>query len=272
MTATSQDPACDELERLEEIVVSRRLSMDEIAAKTRAIHDEMLRRSPNIREGNFTAISARDLTVLSALYDERFLDGLLKQAVNREERPKLAFRVATRMTSAGGKTILRQRRARGEPTPEHEKQLEIAVSSTLLFQTFLDVDRRITVNGLVCRDRLEALQRVFEHELIHLLELLLWGASRCAAPRFQELARRHFGHTEVTHRLVTQRERAAERFGIRVGDRVSFELEGIRYQGIVNRITKRATVIVPSDAGLQYSDGQRYLKYYVPIGALERRE
>ena len=48
--------------------------------------------------------------------------------------------------------------------------------------------------GLVCRDRLEALQRIFEHELLHLAEFLGWGRSNCRAENFHALSRRIFAH------------------------------------------------------------------------------
>ena len=100
--------------------------------------------------------------------------------------------------------------------------------------------------------------------------MLLWQASCCAAPRFRGIAGRFFGHTESTHQLITPDERAREKFGIRPGDRVKFVMEGSRYVGIVNRVTKRATVLVEDARGVRYSDGRRYAKFYVPVGMLER--
>ena len=84
----------------------------------------------------------------------------------------------------------------------------------------------------------------------------------------QSIAGRFFGHTRHTHELLTQRERALVKFGIRPGDRVSFTYEGRKYVGFVNRITKRATIMVENHQGELYSDGKRYAKYYVPIEML----
>ena len=42
-----------------------------------------------------------------------------------------------------------------------------------------------------------------------------------------------------------------------------------RLAGRVNRITKRATVLVEDIGGQPYSDGLRYKIYYVPIAHLE---
>src|SRR6266567_7942040 len=71
------------------------------------------------------------------------------------------------------------------------------------------------------RQRMEALQRIFEHEIVHLIEQLCWENSDCAARRFRDIAERLFLHRAHTHDLITRRERAAES-GIHVGSRVTF--------------------------------------------------
>ena len=102
-------------------------------------------------------------------------------------------------------------------------------------------------------------------------EQLCWQESDCAATRFQDIAARHFLHRDHTHSLVTRRERAAEA-GIRIGSRVSFIFEGHELTGRVNRITKRATVLVQDPEGSQFSDGSRYKTYYVPLVHLKISE
>ena len=57
-------------------------------------------------------------------------------------------------------------------------------------------------------------------------------------------------------------------FGIVAGSRVQFEYEGRLYSGIVNRVTKRATILVEDPGGLRYSDGKRYTKFYIPLDHL----
>jgi hypothetical protein len=104
--------------------------------------------------------------------------------------------------------------------------------------------------------------------MIHLVEMLVWDESCCAADRFQSIAARLFGHTEHKHDLITQQERAAQKFNIRVGSRVAFQFEGQPLVGTVNRITRRATVLVADPNGQRYDDGTRYRKYYVPLSHL----
>lgn len=239
-----------------------------IAEKVRAIYDDLLRRSPRVAAGNFTRLAEPDLALLFDLYDERFFGGGLHRLLDAAGSP-LLFRTSRRLTrTAGTTTRFDARRPRSAPpTPA---RFEIAVSTPLLFQTFHDVERTVYVNGLLCRDRVEALQRVFEHELLHLLEMLLWTKSSCGAARFKTLAWNTFGHTATKHDLITQRERARDRFGLRPGDAVSFVFEGVRRVGVVNRITRRATVLVESATGVAYTNGRRYEKFYIPLGQLEK--
>ncbi len=125
------------------------------------------------------------------------------------------------------------------------------------------------MTGRKCSNRLEALQRVMEHELTHLLEMVLWNDSSCSKGRFQGIARRFFAHTAFQHDLITQAERAARKYNIRVGQSVKFHLDGVWHTGIVNRITRRATVLVPHCKGQLFTDGQRYHRFYVPIEMLQ---
>jgi hypothetical protein len=222
----------------------------------------VLERSKQLDVGNFTRIHPRDLELLFEQYDEQFFVNQCRAALGGSP---LRFRLSRRMTSAGAKTSrFTDRRNPGPPV------YEITVSSLLLFEAFRETDYRpIVVGGIVCHDGLEALQRVFEHELVHLMELLVWTKSRCSMDSCQSIAQRFFGHTDYRHRLITPRERADVEHGIRPGTRVRFCFEGIEYVGVVNRVTRRATVLVEHPQGERYSDGKLYQKVFVPIRMLE---
>lgn len=238
--------------------------LEEVREQTREIHDVLLAESRTIREANFTSIHSNDLALLFDLYDEMFFDSHLGPATRANNTP-LTFRISKRMTRVGGTTTRYRHYRKHGPKWSYE----IAISSTLLFSTFYDVNRTIEVTGIECRNRVEALQRIFEHELIHLTEMVAWGDSSCSQQRFQSLAFQFFTHTEATHQLITPGERAATRFGIRPGDRVRFRIDGSQFEGFVNRITKRATVLVEDQSSPLYSDGKRYAKFYVPVSRLE---
>jgi hypothetical protein len=106
--------------------------------------------------------------------------------------------------------------------------------------------------------------------LLHLAEFLATGTSSCAQYQFQALSQAIFGHASAVHDLVTPREIAAKNHAIRQGDLVAFDHEGSTRVGRVNRITKRATVLVEDPAGRLFSDGRRYATFYVPVAMLRK--
>lgn len=216
-----------------------------------------------MRTPNFAAAAACDLRKMAELYDRSFFSGLCLPIAAHYG---IQFRWSKRMTSTGGKTVRTVHADR--TTGAQQTRYEIVLSATLLFQTFSDLQRPIRVTGVLCTNRLQAMQRIMEHELIHLVEMLVWDDSCCASPRFQSIASRLFGHTEHKHDLITQQERAARKYNIRVGSAVSFTHEGQPFVGTVNRITRRATVLVVHSSGQLYDDGKRYRKYYVPVSHL----
>jgi hypothetical protein len=246
---------------LQQFVQATELPSADIETRGREIHGSLLRDSPYLDGSNFTRLHVQELRRMFNLYDRTFFGGRVQAAL--DETP-LHFRLSPRMTSAGGKTT-RYHPTRNRRYPYYV----ISVSTTLLFQSFQDASRPIVVTGRVCQDRLEALQRVFEHELVHLIEMLLWTDSSCSADRFQSMALRIFGHTDHRHELITPRERAWTKYGVRPGDRVRFRFDGTTYVGMVNRIHKRATVLVEDLRGASYTDGKRYAKFYVPLDLLE---
>jgi hypothetical protein len=233
---------------------------DAITAKTTAIHSAMLQQ---FKTPNFDAISSKDVRLLFDLYDCHFFENWLAKAIKEKSGHSLGFRVSSAMSRAGGKTLMYIRR--GPDGKQHHYQ--IAIASRLLFNTFSDVQRPVKVCGLLCGDRLEAMQRIMEHEIIHLTEFVVWGKSSCRANRFKGLAGKIFGHIGTTHDLVTTREVAAKQ-DIKVGSVVAFEFDRQQHVGVVNRIHHRATVLVESDEGMRYSNGKRYQKFYIPVGML----
>ncbi len=254
----------DRHQALKAIVSQRKFAKDHREQLWTEIAETVLSKSKVMGGHNFQVTSGADLQRMAELYDEKFFDGH-SLAVARSHG--IEFRWSKRMTSNGGKTVRYVQSGRNGNAAS--TRYEIVLSATLLFQTFGDLDRPVRVTGLLCRNRLQAMQRILEHEMIHLIEMLVWDDSCCAAPRFQTIAGRMFGHTEHKHNLITQQERASEKFNVRVGSHVQFVLDGVRYHGIVNRITRRATVLVVDSQGQLYGDGKRYRKFYVPLSHLE---
>lgn len=247
-----------------QIVKSTTLSADQITARTKRIHAAVLSKSECIDAPNFTTIHPADLELLFAEYDDRFFEGHITKTLGAAP---LHFALSQRMTSSGGATAHYTGRADGK------HWYEISVSTAILIGCFGGDDHRpITTGGIVCRDRLDALQRVMEHELVHLVEMLLWEKSSCAKPRFHSITLRFFGHTENKHKLITPKEKAIVKYGVKPGMAVRFRFDGAERQGVVNRVGKRATVLVEDGKGERYSDGKHYTKFYVPVQLLEAIE
>jgi len=245
-------------------VMSRLPDRQVTKRRQRQIYNDTLRLSRAMEGPNFSRASSDDLKRMARMYDEAFFDGRLLRLAEQEG---LSFGWSSRMTKNAGKTVPHYPRGykRGD-----QRRFEIILSSSLLFQTFSDIDRPVEVTGIVCSDRLQAMQRVMEHELVHLVEMLVWDDSSCAKNPFQQIANHTFGHTQHQHDLITQRERAAKKYRIGVGSHVRFDFEGHALHGVVNRITRRATVLVVDPKGMLFNDGKRYRKYYVPLEHLQR--
>jgi hypothetical protein len=252
------------VEALKTLVNHRKIGDKERQRLCHEIGQQVLADSKVMRDPNFQRTTTNDLQNMAELYDSLFFDG---HCLKLARAHGMQFRWSKRMTSNGGKTVRTIQMNRRDRT--HSTRYEIALSSTLLFQTFSDLQRPIRVTGLLCTNRLQAMQRILEHELIHLVEMLVWEDSCCAAVRFQAIARNLFGHTEHKHDLITQQERASRKFNLTLGSRVQFQFEGKRMTGTINRITRRATILVVDPQGQLYDDGKRYRKYYVPLSHLE---
>ena len=247
-----------------------------VVAKNALIRQTLLERSARIKSPWFAALGVEDLFLLFELYDYHFFADRLARRLRRDGAPPVEFRLSNRMTRVAGKTILQRERHRVEGRMVESTRYQIAISSLLLFQTFRDGPiqakprRAIVVAGVVCADRLAALLRVFEHELLHLAEFLVAGRSNCQAEPFRHLSRVLFGHAASVHSLMTPVESAAEVYAIRLGDRVTFDQSGLERMGLVRRITRRASVLVPDGAGRLFSDGVRYTTYLVPLDQLRK--
>lgn len=246
-------------ETLRRILRFDQIDPEERRRRNMEIAGQLQEISPFISTPQFDTFHQDDVGVLFEKYDEQYFAGTLQKSLPVDQ---ISFRLSRRMTRAAGKTTRTQRRDLAVP-PKYE----IAISATLMFQSFQDDDRAMVVTGHECQNRLEALMRVMEHELIHLCEFLVWTDSNCAVHRFQGIANRLFGHTDHRHELMTPRE-AARKIGVFPGQTVRFEYEGRQLVGRVNRVTKRATVLVLDPAGQRFSDGRYYSKFYVPVESL----
>lgn len=193
-------------------------------------------------------ISDDSLALLLELYDTAFFAGCLK-------RLNIQITLSSRMTSSAGKFIF----VRGAFA--RIRQAEIRMSSDFLLRL---MEGPFDLNGLRVSTPQEAFLLVFEHELCHAAETLLYGKTG-HGERFLSLANGLFGHTATRHKLPTRRQEAAQN-DLHIGKTVTFTYRARKITGIITYIGKTATVMVPSPYG-QYRDrnGNQYEKYRVPL-------
>lgn len=233
-------------------------SNTDIAKRRNQVFTSLLNQSKKVSQPNFCTIGPEDLAILFDLYDRIFFKSWLSETLDSSGQKLLSFRLSTKMTRKGGSFVIYS-----------SGKLQITIAVSLLYQQFKKSKSAVIVNGLKCPNRLTALQAVLEHEITHLAETLLWTRTSCKKARFKGIAYSVFGHTEYVHKMLTTDRLAVLEYGIEVGTKVSFDFKGQEYQGFVNRITKRATVLVKHTKGLLYSDRHRYKKYLVPVGDLK---
>jgi len=227
------------------------LKQEDIADKRAAILAKLLAIDKGFCHIPVQSISPESLRYLFHAYNQSFLGGWL-------ERMPIQVTLSSRLTSSAGKFIF-VRGAFGRI-----KQAEIRMSSDYLLRLG---HGPFELNGLAVSTPQEAFLLVFEHELCHAIETMLYGKTGHSAS-FISLAKGLFGHTGTRHKLPTRRQEAAQN-GILVGMNVSFSYQDQEMRGIITYIGKTATVMVPSSAG-EYRDkrGQKYAKYRVPLSKI----
>ena len=200
------------------------------------------------------SISGQTLQFLLDAYNAVFLAGSLK-------RMQIQVTLSSRLTSSAGKFVF-IRGAFGRI-----KQAEIRMSSDYLLRL---THGPFELNGLTANTPQEAFLLVFEHELCHAVETMLYGNTG-HSERFLALANGLFGHTKTRHKLPTRRQDAAQG-GLFLGSVVSFPYKNITLSGVITYIGKTATVMVPSPDG-EYRDkrGRKYTKYRVPLTHLQKK-
>jgi hypothetical protein len=242
-------------------IMKYRYANADIRKKRKDIASLLTGSSKCITDGAIKSISTEDMKLLFKLYDGIFLDNWFTQ----NYKGKIRFSLSQRMTKSAGKTLCPKNPGKIKP---EDLTIEIRIGVDFFFQYDL-IDSSKAVCGIKTSCSLEALQLVFEHELCHAMEFILFGESSCSRQRFKSLASSLFGHTESYHKLPTHKEIASQRLGLKIGDTVSFSFDGEKLTGILYNINKRATVMVRDPKGtLVDKPGNRYTKYYVPLAYL----
>ncbi len=232
-----------------------------ISEKRIQIKNALFEKSTNIKTENFDKISDKDLYILFELYDEIFLKKWFKQ--NFEGKIKLIL--SRQLKSAAGNTRTKKNIAQIQ---NEDLEFEVKISLNHLVN-FDKINRCKYVGGIEVFSKLDSMMLVFEHELCHVIEFIIFKKSSCKKKPFKELIYNLFGQTESTHKLVSANEINVREFGLRLGDKVKFQYNDKCINGFIQRINKRATVMSLDKQG-SYIDklGKTYKKFYVPLESL----
>lgn len=243
---------------------AKRYSDAEIFSKKQIIQNRLSNMQSNMSGNSITKLSEADLQDLFDGYDQMFF----VQAFQNQFKGKLKFSLSPRLVKSAGKTLCPKHIAKMKP---EDVTIEIRMGTDFFFK-FHDIKGEKKVCGILTKSPMEALMTVFEHELCHAIEFLVFHNSNCKGKRFKNLAGNLFGHLESTHQLPTIRQIALETYGFNIGDSVSFFHKQQKLTGMLYNIQKRATVMVMDTQGaLRDRKGNRYTKYYVPVKKLEKQ-
>ncbi|SHH77389.1 hypothetical protein [Clostridium grantii] len=237
-------------------------SINEINDKRDLISGLIKEKSVNIKDKSIKIISSEELTILFNLYDEIFLKNWFKN----NYKGKIKFSLSKRMTKSAGITICPKNIA---STSEKNLVLEIKIGIDFFFHYNMITEPKL-VCGIETKNSFHALQIVFEHEICHLIEFILFYESSCKKDRFKSMAYNLFKHTSSYHQLPTHKKIAMEQLGVSIGDIVSFSYREKIQEGILYKINKKAIVMVKDKKGsFMDKSGNKYMKYYVPLNKLK---
>lgn len=248
---------------LTDVFLAPAYDTDTVQARRAEVRHRLSERIPRYATGHFTTIAPADLEVLFDLYDTTFFQGGLRRIVGEN----VNFRLSRSHSRTHGRCEMREIHGIVRCT--------LVINATTLWNNFHEGDREVVASGVLCRDRLDGLQVIFEHEITHLVEFLVFGKSNCRAPRFAKLVRDFFAQEAIDPRsdFIVPEERVYVDHGIKAGDKVHFVHEGREFRGIVQRVVRRATVMVESEDGRYVnSEGKRFTKWYIPPSELSKIE
>lgn len=164
-----------------------------------------------IRYGEYPTLSEAMMKEMYEFYDANFFYGLLsKQVGNRA----VTYKISNKATKSAGSLRM------GDP-------VRITLSQPIFRDVVGNVDN-LSVNGLSVSNRMDAIMRVMEHELVH-LALSSSDTDKHAVEGhgtlFKAIVKGLFGHTETTHQLISKIPSSVECLAkelLRVGDVVSY--------------------------------------------------
>ena len=166
-------------------------------------------------------------------YDYYYFGNMIQYALNKTEG-QIKFEFSDKMTSTGG-TCSRTGICIYKIKISRKKLDEINTTNV----------NDMAVNGIIPRDKVDALQLIFEHELIHAVLSIFVNEISGHGQLFKDIARNLFGHTKTTHTIGTKNKQTAifNKSNLKVGQQIAFMMKKEKIYGNILKLNpKRAKI------------------------------
>lgn len=219
---------------------------EEIEKKRKVVTNLLL--ESTFDKKNFTTLSNKQLEDMFKIYDKIFFDGQLRRKL-KSEGSSLEFQVsASKGHSVAGSCRM---------IPSGKVcDFVIKISKHMFLEKFRSENETLRANGLLCTNRLECLQIVFEHELVHMI-MGLWKVQEQAIQLgrkkswygghgfvFKCLVKERFGQTDIRHNLSSgDISTYLSRDETNLGQTVSFEYQGQTIHGTITKKNPRSALV-----------------------------
>nr|QBK90206.1 MAG: SprT-like family protein [Pithovirus LCPAC102] len=167
-----------------------------------------------------------ELDVMFKLYDYYFFNNMISYALQKSGG-NIKFKFSTKMTSAGG-TCSR-----------------IGIC-TYIIKISKENINNITpiniinseINGLKPKNKVNALQLIFEHELVHAILSIFVDDLRGHGKLFKDMVKQLFGHTKITHSILNK-PLVVNQYNFKVNDLIYFMVKDKKSYGTIIKLNPK---------------------------------
>jgi hypothetical protein len=204
--------------------------------------------------GPYPGLETKMMKKIYDYYDTHFFDGLLERQIKSRGHGGINFEVSNKATSIGGSVRLRK-----------EEPIRLMLARSVIEDVTKDKVDALKVNGLPIINRVDAIMRVMEHELVHVALLTSENKAHILehhGPLFKAMVKGLFGHTGTKHELSINKhfigKKKVPRDKLRVGKFVAFSNndQTIGYGRVVKINQTKCAIETPTNS------------YTIPLDAL----
>jgi len=212
---------------------------------------------------NFTKITPKLIRKTFKLYDKYFFDNAIRKLLDHYKMT-IEYKPSNTLSSTAGKVFIKNYHVKFE------------ISNKIISNLFTNKkDKKLSLGGLFCKNRLQCFQIVCEHEMIHVVQIIYYNDRFIKeGPHgavFKELVKNIFGHTDIKHYLrlgdISQHKNKETSKTIQLGDIVTYNIfdrktkKNLTYKGVVVEKNNKKTVI---------QDCEKFIGFVIPYHLLQK--